>query len=57
MADKKSKKEKAKGFFKNNKKKCIFALLVIVSAVAYIFFDVDLNVDSLVEKICNFVGC
>lgn len=57
MTDKKSKKEKAKGFFKNNKKKCIFALLVIVAAIAYIFFDVDLNVDSLVEKICNFVGC
>ena len=52
-----SKKETAKGFFKNNKKKCIFALLVVVAAVAYIFFDVDLQVDSITDKICALIGC
>lgn len=56
MAEKKTKKQKAKEFLKNNKKKFICAGLVIVAGVAYTFFDIDLNVDSIADKICLLIG-
>lgn len=56
MADKKSKKEKAKEFVKNNKKKCILAALVVVAGVSYVFFDYDLNVDKVADVICSWIG-
>lgn len=56
MAEKKTKKQKAKEFIKNNKKKCILALLVIAAGVAYTFFDIDLNVDVIADKICLLIG-
>ena len=56
MAEKKTKKQKAKEFLKNNKKTCILALLVLVSGVAYTFFDIDLNIDAIADKICLLIG-
>ena len=56
MAEKKTKKQKAKEFLKNNKKKCILALLVVVSGFAYTFFDIDLNIDAIADKICLLIG-
>ena len=56
MAEKKSKKQKAKEFIKNNKKKCILAALVVVAGIAYVFFDVDLNTDAIADKICLLIG-
>lgn len=52
----KTKKQKAKEFLKNNKKTCILSLLVVVSGVAYTFFDIDLNIDAIVDKICLLIG-
>lgn len=56
MAEKKAKKEKAKEFIKNNKKKCILAGLVVVAGVCYVFFDYDLNTDKVAEVICSWIG-
>ena len=56
MADKKSKKEKAKEFVKNNKKKCICAALVVIAGVAYVFFDYDLNIDKVADVVCSWIG-
>lgn len=60
MTENKTKKQKAKEFLKNNKKKCISALLVVVSGFAYTFFDIDLNIDLIIDdisdKICLLIG-
>ena len=56
MTNKKTKKEKAKEFVKNNKKKCIVAALVVVAGIAYIFFDVDMNVDKVTDIVCGWIG-
>ena len=56
MADKKTKKEKAKEFVKNNKKKCICAALVVIAGVSYVFFDYDLNIDKVADIVCSWIG-
>jgi len=54
--EKETKKQRAKDFVKNNKKKCLAALLVVVAGVAYVFFGYDLNTDVIVDKICSLIG-
>lgn len=49
-------KDKFKDFFKKNKKKCITTVLVIVAAIAYAFFDCEIDTDKITNIICNFVG-
>lgn len=56
MAEKKTKKQKAKEFLKNNKKKCILALLVVVAGLAYTFFDYELNIDKVADVVCSWIG-
>ena len=58
MADKKktTKKERAEGFWNNHKKSCIFAILVLIAAGSYILFDIDLNIDSLTDVVCGWIG-
>lgn len=56
MAEKKTKKQKAKEFLKNNKKKCICAGLVIVAGFSYVFFDYELNIDKVADIVCSWIG-
>lgn len=52
-----SKKEKAKGFFGKHKMACISAVLVAIAFVAYVFFDYEIDIEPIVNKICALVGC
>lgn len=57
MTENKSKKEKAKGFFGKHKMACVSAVLVVVAFVAYVFFDYEIEVEPIAQKICSFIGC
>lgn len=57
MTEKKSKKEKAKGFFGKHKMACVSAVLVVVAFVAYVFFDYEIDIEQITNRICSFIGC
>ncbi|MBO7694938.1 MAG: hypothetical protein J6T10_20160 [Methanobrevibacter sp.] len=48
--------KKLKEFYGKNKKKCITAGVVVVAGIAYCV-GADINIDTVVTAICNFVGC
>ena len=48
--------KKLKEFYSKNKKKCITAGVVIIAGIAYCA-GADINIDTVVATICNFVGC
>ena len=50
------KKEKAKGFIKNNKKKVIAAILLVIAGFVYVFCDYELDIDKVTNAICGLVG-
>ena len=50
------KKEKAKGFIKNNKKKVIAAGLLVIAGLVYVFCDYELDIDKVTNAICGFIG-
>lgn len=56
MSEKKTKKQKSSEFFKKNKGKCIFAVLVVVAYVAYVFTDYELPIDEWGNTICGWFG-
>ena len=52
----KEKKEKAKSFIQNNKKKLIGAGLLLVAGLCYVFFDVEIDVEKMTNAVCVFFG-
>lgn len=48
--------KKLKEFFSKNKKKCVTAGVVIIAGVAYCI-GADIDMDSIINTICKFVGC
>lgn len=47
---------KIKEFYGKNKKKCITACIVVVAGIVYCF-GADINIDSVVNTVCQFAGC
>lgn len=47
---------KLKEFYDKNKKKCITAGVVVVAGISYCL-GADINIDTVVTAICNFVNC
>lgn len=49
-------KDKLKQFYKNNKKKCIAAGLLVIACVVYCACGQEIDTDVFVDKICALIG-
>lgn len=49
--------DKLKEFFKKHKKLCVTGIVAIVCLVVYLIKGEDMDSDSLINQICNLIGC